>query len=62
MKQRDSRPGDPLGTDPDPFVEVPENYRNPNVVEREFNVRFNPNPGGEDPEILKGYRTVKKFD
>lgn len=62
MKQRDSRPGDPLGTDPDPYVEVPDHYKNLNVVEPKYTFRFNPNPGDEDPEVLKGYRVIKTFD
>ena len=62
MEEIDPRPGKMVETEPDPYGSVPDRFDNPNVIEREMTVRFNPNPGGEDPAILKGYRVVKKFD
>lgn len=61
MRPNDERPGDPLETDPDHYGRVPKHHQNENVVERKFDYNFNPNPGNEDPEILKGYRVIKRF-
>ncbi|NCC24421.1 MAG: hypothetical protein EOM25_04340 [Deltaproteobacteria bacterium] len=59
----ETRPGKPLELEPDPFSEGDPRFRNPNVIDKQYEVNFNGNPGCEDPEVLKGFRVVKSnFD